>query len=284
MQFYILFMMNKANLTDLKAAILLKLDSNNRFVGQCDLEIRWMTQKTIGHLDTTSSFVYHFKAMGEFELELQSGNGQLGSKSANFIPCNQENLRMTLKNNRTPLRCYFKLFPPFHSHRWIQTGVIVRKRPIEGQNWCFLSRVNLKFHKWPWKTIGHLVYAIFSFVHHFIAISEIKLNFECGYAKIVSKSMVFHPCDLEIWQVTLKTIGHLFDCTSSCQHPFIAISETKLELLSSNAQFRSTSMIFFISWICNNSWIFHDDALIRTWWKRCDGRKGKRTDGRTGPS
>ena len=107
MQFYILFMINKANLRDLKAAIglaiLLKLDSNNRFFGQCDLEILWMTQKTIGHLDITSSFVYHFKAMGEFELELESENGQLGSKSAIFFPCNQENLRMTLKNNTSSL-------------------------------------------------------------------------------------------------------------------------------------------------------------------------------------
>ena len=33
-----------------------------------------------------SSFVYHFKAMGEFKLELQSGNAQFGSKSAFFYP------------------------------------------------------------------------------------------------------------------------------------------------------------------------------------------------------
>ena len=43
--------------------------------------------KTIGHLFyTTSSFVHHFKAMGEFKQELQSGNAQFGLKSAIFCP------------------------------------------------------------------------------------------------------------------------------------------------------------------------------------------------------
>ena len=41
--------------------------------------------KTIGHLFyTTSSFVYHFKSIGEFKLELQSGDAQFGSKSTIF--------------------------------------------------------------------------------------------------------------------------------------------------------------------------------------------------------
>ena len=38
--------------------------------------------------------------------------------------------RMTLKNNRAPLLCYFKLCAAFHSHWWIRTGVTVPKRPI----------------------------------------------------------------------------------------------------------------------------------------------------------
>ena len=43
--------------------------------------------KTIGHLFyATLSFVYHFKTMGEFKLELQSGSAQFGSKSAIFFP------------------------------------------------------------------------------------------------------------------------------------------------------------------------------------------------------
>ena len=43
--------------------------------------------KTIGHLFyTTPSFVHHFNSIGEFKLELQSGNAQFGSKSAIFCP------------------------------------------------------------------------------------------------------------------------------------------------------------------------------------------------------
>ena len=31
----------------------------------------------------------------------------------------------------------------------------------------------------------------------------------------------------------------------------------------------------------NNSWKFHDDTMMGTWWKRCDRRTDRRTDGRT---
>ena len=43
--------------------------------------------KTIGNLFyTTLRFSYHFKAIGELKLELQSGNAQFGSKSAICCP------------------------------------------------------------------------------------------------------------------------------------------------------------------------------------------------------
>ena len=47
-----------------------------------------------------------------------------------FEPCDLAIWRMTLKNNRAPLLCYFKLCASFRSHWWIQSGVTVRKRPI----------------------------------------------------------------------------------------------------------------------------------------------------------
>ena len=31
----------------------------------------------------------------------------------------------------------------------------------------------------------------------------------------------------------------------------------------------------------NNSWKFHDDTMMGTWWKRCDGRTDRQTDRRT---
>ena len=76
-----------------------------------------MTPKNIGHLFyTTSSFVYHFVAIGEFKLELQSGNAQSGSNLTIFRAVWPWNLTMTFKNNRAPLLCYFKLCASFHSH------------------------------------------------------------------------------------------------------------------------------------------------------------------------
>ena len=114
--------------------------------------------KTIRHLlYVASSFMHDFIAISEFKLKLQSGNTQFGSKlTIFFVPCDLEIWRMTLKNNRAPLLCYFKLCASFHSHWWIQTGVTVRKRPIWVKFDDFLSRVTLKFDGWPWKTIGHL--------------------------------------------------------------------------------------------------------------------------------
>ena len=109
-------------------------------------------RKITGHLFSTASrFVHHFKSIGEFKLELQSGNAQFGSKSA-----------------------------------------------------IFLSRVTMKFHGWPWKTIGQLFYATLTFVHHFKAIGEFKLELQSGNAQFGSKSTIFLPCDLEIWRMILK--------------------------------------------------------------------------------
>ena len=54
----------------------------------------------------------------------------LGQNRWCFVPCDLEIWWMTLENNRASLLCCFKLCATFHSHRWIQTGVTVRKRAI----------------------------------------------------------------------------------------------------------------------------------------------------------
>ena len=106
-------------------------------------------------------------------------------------PCDLEIFRMTFKNNRAPLLCYFKLCASFRSHWWIQTGVTVRKRLIWVKICNFFSRVTLKFDVWPWKTIGHLFYATSSFVHHFVAISQFKLELQSGNPQSGSNSTLF---------------------------------------------------------------------------------------------
>ena len=101
-----------------------------------------------------------------------------------FSPCDLEIWWMTPKNNRAPLLCYFKLFASFRSHWWIQTGVTVRKRLIWVTIDAFLSRVTLKFDEWPSKTKGHLFYATLSFVQHFVAIGEFKLDQSWSNSKL----------------------------------------------------------------------------------------------------
>ena len=98
---------------------------------------------------------------------------------------------VTAKNNRAPLLCYFKLCASFHSHWLTQTGVTVRKRPISVKVDDFFSRVTLAFDRWPWKTIGHLFNTTSSFVHHFVAIGEIKLELQSGNAPCGSNSTIF---------------------------------------------------------------------------------------------
>ena len=121
-----------------------------------------------------------------------------------FVPCDLDIWWMTLENNMAPLLYYIKHCALFQSHQWIQTGVTVRKLSIGAKIGNFLSHVTLKFDKWPWNTIGHLFYVASSFVHHFIAISEFKLELKSGNAQFGSKSMIFFSrvtlkCDLWPW-------------------------------------------------------------------------------------
>ena len=130
------FICNKANRRDLIAAtglvILLKLDSKHRFFSPCDLKIQWMTPKNY-----RATLVYYIKLCASFQIHqwIQTGvtarKRPICVKIDNFFePCDLAIWRMTLKNNRAPLPCYFKLCASFCSHWWIQTGVTVRKRII----------------------------------------------------------------------------------------------------------------------------------------------------------
>ena len=155
--------------------------------------------KIKGHLFyTTSSFVQHFKSIANWSYSPKTLNS--GQNRQFFVPCDLEIWWMTLKNNRAPLLCCFKLCASFHSHQWIQTKVTIWKRPIWVKINVFLSRMTLKFDRWPWKTIGHLFYATSSFVHHFIAIGEFKLELESGNAQFGSKSTTFLAVSL--WNLT----------------------------------------------------------------------------------
>ena len=172
-----------------KRPIWVKFDD---FLGRVTLKFDRWHWKTIGPLSyATSSFVHHFVATGEFKMELQSGNAQFGSNSTIFRAMWPWNLTDDLENNRAPLQCYFKLCASFHKHRWFQTGVIVRKRPIWVKIDDVFSRVPSKFDLWPWKTIGHLFDATSSLAYHFVAIGEFKLELQSGNAQSGSNSTIF---------------------------------------------------------------------------------------------
>ena len=88
----------------------------------------------------------------------------------------------------------------------------------------FLSRVILKYDRWSWKIIGHLFYAAWSFVHHFIAMGEFKLELQSGNTQFGSKSMIFFSCvTLKFGRWPWKPIGHLSQAISSFVHNFITI-------------------------------------------------------------
>ena len=156
--------------------------------------------------------LYYIKLSASFQIYrwIQTGvtvrKPSIGVKIANFfVPCDLEIWWITLENNRAPVLYFIKLCASFQSHGWIQTGVTVRKPSIRVKIGNFLSNVTLKFDRLPWKTIGHLFYVASSFLHHFIVISEFKLELQSGNAHIWVKIYVFFVlCDLEIWKMTLK--------------------------------------------------------------------------------
>ena len=145
-----------------------------------------------------SSCVHHFKAIGEFKLELRSRNTQFGSKLV-----------------------------------------------------IFLSPVTSKCDGWPWKTIGNIFFATSSFVLHFIAIYQFKMELQSRNGEFGSKSAII--CPVWPWDLTddLGKKGHLFYATPSFVYHFIAICEIKVKLQSGNTKFGSKSAIFCPAWPWN---------------------------------
>ena len=91
---------------------------------------------------------------------------------------------------------------PVHhfNNRSIKSRVTVRKHRIWVKIGNILSRATLKYDGWPWKPIMHLFYATSSFMHHFIAIGQFKLELQSGNAKLGSKSVIF--CPVRPWNLT----------------------------------------------------------------------------------
>ena len=185
------------------------------FLSRMTLKFNGWPWKIIGRLFyTTLSFVQHFKAIGIFKLELQSRKAQFGSKLVIFLSW------VTLKIDVWPWKTIGHLFYTTSSfvHHFKSIGEVkLELQPGNAQVgddfwwWFFLSCVTLKIDIWPWKTIGHLSYAASTFVYHFIANGEFKLELQSGNAQFGSKSMIFFSCvTLKFDRWPWRTKGYLF--------------------------------------------------------------------------
>ena len=149
----------------------------------------------------------------------------------------------------------------------------------------------MKFDVWPWKTIGHLYYATSSSMHHFVAIGEFSWSYSPETPNLGQMRRFLEPCDFEIWRMTLKNNrAPLLCCFQLCAwfhcHMWIQTGVRVRKRLS--WVLTSVTLTFCMDITFdhgNNSWKFHDDTMMGTWWKRCDrqtdGQTDRQTDGRT---
>ena len=160
-------------------------------------------------------------------------NGQviLDPIPQHLVQCDNEIWLMTSKNSREPLLCPEELCVSFCSHTLIWIRNTNRKRSNRGQIVSFWHVVTSKFDGWPRKTIGNLCYfkRCASYRSHQSIPNGVTLR-KCPIWVKIGDFRV--PCDIEIWRMTLKTLGHLFYGTSSFVHDFEASCEFKLELRS----------------------------------------------------
>ena len=157
---------------------------------------------------------------------------------------------MTSINNRTLLLYYVKLCDSVQIH-WIQTEFTVQKRSVRVEIGDMLSRVTLKFDRWPWKTTGHLFYATSSFLQHFVAIGDSNWSYSSDTPNLGQIRRFLECATLKFDGWPWKTMGHLVYFTSSFVHHFVPIGEFKLELQYGNAHFGSKSTIFLAVWLRN---------------------------------
>ena len=197
---------NKANLRDLIAVtglvILLKFDPNHRFFSPCDLEIWCMISK-----NNRAPLLYYIKLCVSFQIHRWIQTEVTLRKRSIRVEISDFLSLMTLKFDGWPWKTIGHLFYTTLSfvHHFKSIGELKLKLQSRnaqfGSKWAiFLSRGTLKFDRCPWKTIGHLFYVASSFVHHFTAIIEFKLELQSGNAQSGSNSTFFKA--VRPWNLT----------------------------------------------------------------------------------
>ena len=168
----------------------------------CDLEIWWMTLE-----NKRAPLLCCFKLCATFHSHWWIQTGVTVRKRPIWVKFDDFQSLVTLKFDGWPWKIIGHLFNATSSfvHHFVAIGefklwVTVRKRPIWVKFDDFESRATLKFDGWPCKTIGHLFYATSSFVHHFVAIGEFKLQLQSGNAQSGSNSTIFRA--VRPWNLT----------------------------------------------------------------------------------
>ena len=145
--------------------------------------------KAKGHLfNATLGFVHHFVAIGEFKLELQSGNTQSGSNSAIFRAVWPWNLTDDLEKNG-------HLFYTTSSFVHHFVAICVFKRELQSGNTQSGSNSTIFRAVWPWNLSDDLEQGKSEGFDSCDRPSNLKLD---------SNHQFFCPCDRKIWWMTLK--------------------------------------------------------------------------------
>ena len=147
--------------------------------------------------------------------------------------------------------------------------------------------MTLKFDGWPWKTIGHLFYATSSFVQHFVAIGEFKLELQSGNAQSGSNSTIFSA----VWPWNLTDDLEKQQGTSPKQHQAICIISSSYA--NSNWSYSPETaklgrdLCDLDLWpltltFCMDVTLVRGDNVTIRWWEHSQkGVTDRQTDGRT---
>ena len=143
---------------------------------------------------------------GARDSTVQSGNAQFGSNSTIFRGGDLGIWRMTLKNNRAPLLCYFKLCASFRSHLVNSNFNYSPETPNLGQIRRFLEACDLEIWQMTLQNNRAPLLCYFklstSFRSHWWIQTWVTVRKRTPNLGQIRRFL--EACDLEIWQMTLQ--------------------------------------------------------------------------------
>ena len=168
----------------------------------CDLEIWWMTLE-----NNRAPILYYTKLCASFQIHRWMQIGVTVRKRSIWVKISNFLSRVTLKFDGWPWKTIGHLFYVASSVVHHFTAISEFKLELQSgdaqfgsKSTIFFSRVTMKFNRWPSKTIGHLFHATSSFVHHFVAIGELKLELQSENAQSGLNSTIFRA--VRSWNLT----------------------------------------------------------------------------------